>query len=74
MAAGKIKKLVENKGFGFITPTDGTNGNKDVFFHCSALTNGVKFDDLNEDDKVTFDLVDGKEGKKKAENVELQFS
>jgi len=47
MAEGTIKKLVA-KGFGFIK----TGGDKDLFFHSSALQ-GVRFEDLHEGQKVT---------------------
>lgn len=50
---------VTDKGFGFITPDEG--GDKDVFFHASALQ-GMSFDELREGDKVTFTLEDGPKG------------
>lgn len=69
---GRIKKLVSEKGFGFITPEDGS---KDVFFHMSALVDGVHYDDLNEGDQVEFNVVPGKEpGKVKADEVKLSFA
>lgn len=51
MHTGKIKKLVRDRGFGFISDTDGN----EVFFHQSSLVD-VKFDDLNEDTAVEFDV------------------
>ena len=54
---GTIKRLTD-KGFGFITP-DG--GDKDVFFHSSALVD-VTFDQLRVDDKVTFETEDSDKG------------
>ena len=48
---GKIKKIIRERGFGFITTEDG----KEVFFHRSALQ-GIRFDTLKEGDKVKFDL------------------
>ena len=54
---GTIKKLIE-KGFGFITP-DGEE--KDLFFHSNELKN-VKFDELKECDRVTFDKTDTPKG------------
>ncbi|HTM67857.1 MAG TPA: cold shock domain-containing protein [Candidatus Binatia bacterium] len=54
---GTIKRLVD-KGFGFITP-DG--GDKDVFFHTSALV-GVAFNELKEGDKVEFETEDSDKG------------
>ena len=55
---GKIKRLTD-KGFGFITPDE--NGDKDVFFHFSALQ-GVEFNDLKEGDAVTFEVAEGDKG------------
>ena len=48
MAEGIIKKLT-NKGFGFIK----TDGDKDLFFHSSALQD-VSFDELHEGQKVSY--------------------
>ena len=48
---GVIKKLTD-KGFGFIT-VEGQE--KDLFFHGNSLVD-VQFNELNEGDKVTFDL------------------
>lgn len=50
MATGQIKRLVRDRGFGFIRP-DGAS--EDVFFHSSA-TAGM-FDSLNEGQNVEFD-------------------
>ncbi len=50
MATGTVKSL-RDRGFGFITP-DGAS--EDLFFHHSAVTNGV-FEDMREGQKVTFD-------------------
>lgn len=55
---GKIKKVVEDKGFGFITPDKG----KDIFFHLSGLKN-INFDDLQVGQSVEFETEDGKNGK-----------
>ncbi len=55
---GIIKRLVSDKGFGFIAPED---GQKDVFFHSSALID-VAFDDLRVDDKVSFETEDSEKG------------
>jgi CspA family cold shock protein len=61
---GKIKKLVRDKGYGFITGDD----KKDYFFHRTALSDAV-FDLLEEGVQVEFEAVKGKEGKTRAENV-----
>ncbi len=54
---GKIKRLTD-KGFGFITPEDGS---KDVFFHSEQLVD-VTFDTLNENDAVTFEVEQSEKG------------
>ncbi|WP_205461806.1 cold-shock protein [Mangrovibacterium lignilyticum] len=51
---GVVKFFNDSKGFGFITP-DG--GGKDVFVHA----NGLK-DQINEGDKVSFDVEEGRKG------------
>ena len=55
---GTIKKIIEEKGFGFIS-RDGES--KDLFFHSKELS-GVIFEDLKEGDKVSFDIVDTEKG------------
>lgn len=55
MNTGTVKFFNDAKGFGFITPDDGS---KDVFVHANAL-NGTQ---LNEGDKVSFDVEEGKKG------------
>jgi len=57
MHTGKIKKLVREKNFGFISETDG----KDVFFHQSSLVD-VQFSDLNEGQEVTFEVEKTEKG------------
>lgn len=51
MHAGKIKKIIRDRGFGFISDTDG----KEVFFHQSSLE-GVEFNTLNEGQAVEFEV------------------
>lgn len=58
---GKIKRKNE-KGFGFIAP-DG--GDKDVFFHSSALA-GITWDEIAEGDSVSFDVEDSDKGPRAA--------
>jgi CspA family cold shock protein len=57
MHTGKIKKLVRERGFGFITDTDG----REVFFHQSSLID-VQFDTLHEDQEVEFDVEKSPKG------------
>jgi len=52
---GKVKFFNSQKGFGFIKEED---SEKEHFVHIS----GVNESTLNEDDEVTFDLVEGKKG------------
>ncbi len=56
---GTIKKIVRDKGFGFIVPDDGSD---DVFFHRSRLAPKVEFDDLREGDEVEFQVTKGEKG------------
>ena len=60
---GTIKRLVSEKGFGFVAAADGT----EYFFHQSACS-GVAFDQLREGQSVTFDKGQGPKGPR-AENV-----
>ena len=61
---GTVKWFNDAKGFGFITPSDGS---KDCFVHYSAIQ-GKGFKTLAEGDAVEFDLVAGQKGPA-AENV-----
>lgn len=59
MPAGKVKKIVAEKGFGFIQPA---GGGDDVFFHHSSLV-GIQIEDLGLGDEVNYETEMGKEGK-----------
>ncbi|PJA45390.1 cold-shock protein [Candidatus Uhrbacteria bacterium CG_4_9_14_3_um_filter_50_9] len=61
MMTGVIKRLTD-KGFGFIAQE---GEEKDLFFHSSALVD-VEFDELQEGDKVTFDIEDSDKGPRAA--------
>ncbi len=66
MSSGTVKWFNSQKGFGFIQP-DG--GNKDVFVHISAVERAGLYN-LNEGQKVTFDIVDdSRTGKSSADNI-----
>jgi CspA family cold shock protein len=60
---GTVKRLVSDKGFGFIAAEDG----QEYFFHQSAL-NGVSFSGLREGQAVTFERGQGPKGAR-GENV-----
>ena len=60
---GKIKKMVRDRGFGFIRGDDG----KEVFFHRSGL-NAADYDGLSEGDTVEYVVQEGPRGAR-AENV-----
>ena len=63
MASGTVKFFNDSKGFGFISPDDGS---KDVFVHAND-TNGQI---LQEGTKVEFEIVQGKKGPQ-ASNVQV---
>lgn len=64
--SGTIKRLVRDKGFGFITAGNGA----EYFFHRSACT-GVPFDELREGQSVSFEVGQGPKGPR-AENVRAE--
>jgi len=57
MHKGKIKKLVRDRGFGFISDTDG----RDIFFHQSSLID-LQFDALSEEQEVDFEVEKSPKG------------
>lgn len=68
MPTGKVKWFNKTKGFGFIAPDE---GGKDVFVHISALErSGI--DNLADDQKVSFEMSSGKDGRESADNIELK--
>ena len=66
MTTGTVKWFSTQKGFGFIAP-DG--GGKDVFVHVTAVQR-AGLQSLSEGQRVSFDVVDDRKGKK-AENLVL---
>ena len=67
MAKGTVKWFNTTKGFGFIAPE---TGGKDVFVHISALERSG-LTSLPDDQKVSFDVQAGRDGRESAENIEL---
>jgi len=66
VAKGTIKKLVTDRGFGFILPEGEQN---DLFFHRTDVQ-GTTYEALYEGEQVTFDLgTDQRRGTPKADNV-----
>jgi cold shock protein len=66
MAQGTVKWFSEEKGFGFISPDEGS---EDLFVHYSGIV-GNGFRSLDEGSKVTYEATQGKKGMQ-AENVSL---
>ena len=65
MHTGKIKKVIRERGFGFIADTDGS----EVFFHRNSLAEG-SFDNLAGDEDVEFDVEKSPKGPR-AVNVKV---
>ena len=65
MTNGTVKFFNSTKGFGFIQPDDGS---KDVFVHISAVER-AGLGTLTENQKVSFELERGKNGKVSATNL-----
>jgi len=65
MSQGTVKWFNAQKGYGFIQPDD---GQKDVFVHISAVERSG-MGQLNEGQKVSFDLERGQQGKTSAVNL-----
>ena len=67
MMNGTVKWFNSDKGFGFITPADGS---EDVFVHFSAL-NMEGFKVLEEGDTVEYEVVEGEKGPQAANVTKL---
>lgn len=65
MPTGVVKWFNTSKGFGFIAPDD---GGADIFVHISALEQSG-LTGLADEEKVTFDLIDGRDGRQMAGNI-----
>ena len=66
MSVGTVKWFNSQKGFGFIQPDDGS---KDVFVHISAVER-AGFANLNEGQKLSYELEQGQQGKTSAVNLQ----
>ena len=67
MANGTVKWFNTTKGFGFIAPEE---GGKDVFVHISSLERSG-LTGLADDQKVTYDIEAGRDGRESAVNLTL---
>ena len=59
MATGKVKWFDTKKGYGFISPGEGTG---DIFVHYSAIKSENDFKTLREGMTVSFEVTEGKRG------------
>jgi len=57
MPTGKVKRLMKDRGFGFIRGNDG----QEVFFHRSSLE-GIEFESLEEGQEVDFEIEQSPKG------------
>jgi cold shock protein len=62
VTTGTIKKVIADRGFGFITAED----QKDYFFHRDGLDSSLNFDRLNGGEKVEFEIEQGPKGPRAA--------
>jgi CspA family cold shock protein len=66
MPKGTIRRLVAERGFGFIRTADGT----DLFFHRTELQ-GVDFTSLREGQEIEFEVGKGRDGRNAAVKVRI---
>ena len=67
MPNGTVKWFNTTKGYGFIAPDE---GGKDVFVHISAVERSG-LTGLADDQKVSYELAAGRDGRESAENLSL---
>jgi len=58
MTSGTVKRVISERGFGFIVGPDG----KEYFFHKDGLASSLDFDRLIGGESVTFDVESGPKG------------
>ena len=68
MVKGTVKWFNDKKGYGFITPEDGS---EDCFVHFSAVK-GEGFRTLQEGDKVEFEITQGEKGRQASDVAKMQ--
>jgi CspA family cold shock protein len=66
---GQIKRLVRDRGFGFIRPE---GASEDIFFHSSAVQ-GTMFDELNEGQNVEFDKENDPRDSRRSRAVNIRI-
>ncbi|WP_428927993.1 cold-shock protein [Marinibacterium sp. SX1] len=67
MPTGTVKWFNETKGYGFIAPDE---GGKDIFVHISAVER-AGLTGLKDNQKVTYELRSGRDGRESADQIEL---
>ena len=68
MATGTVKWFNPTKGYGFIAPQ---GGGPDVFVHISAVER-AGLSTLNDNQKIEYEVVTGRNGKSSAENLKIK--
>jgi cold shock protein len=58
MTTGTVKRVISERGFGFIVDPEG----KEYFFHKDGLASSLDFDRLTGGESVTFDVESGPKG------------
>ena len=66
MARGTIRRLITDRGFGFIQAADGA----ELFFHRNELE-GVDYNSLAEGQQVEFEIGEGRDGRPQAVKVKV---
>ena len=69
MATGTVKWFNGTKGYGFIAPDE---GDADVFVHISQVQQSG-LNELQDNQKVSFDVEEGRNGKNQATNLKIVY-